>query len=302
MAKPDKEEPDMSELVCTALTKRYQNKEALSSVDLKLESGKIYGLIGRNGAGKTTLLSLMTAQNPATSGTVTLDGEPVWENQTALNRLCFSRELNVSAGSGAAGIKIRDYLRAASVYYPNWDGAMADRLVKAFAIDTKKNMAKVNKGMLSAVTITVAMASKAEFTFLDEPVAGLDVIARDFFYKTLLQEYHDTGRTFVISTHIIEEAAGVFEEVIMLKHGKILCKENTEALLERAVAVSGLSDTVDEATAGLECHAPEVIGRKKSVTVLLREDETVPEDCDVTVLPVTLQQLFIALCGEEGMA
>lgn len=292
----------MSELVCTALTKQYKDKTALSSVDLRLESGRIYGLIGRNGAGKTTLLSLLTAQNPATSGTVTLDGAPVWENQSALDRICFSRELNISAGSGAAGFKIRDYLRAASVYFPNWDQAMADRLIKAFSIETKKVMGKVNKGMLSAVTITVALASKAEFTFLDEPVAGLDVIAREFFYKTLLQEYCDSGRTFVISTHIIEEAAGVFEEVIMLKRGELLLKENAEALLRRSFCVSGLAETVDEATAGLDCRSAEVIGRKKVVTVLLREDEAIPQGYDISICPVTLQQLFVALCGEEGMA
>lgn len=292
----------MSTLVCTALTKRYKDKEALCNVSLTLESGKIYGLIGRNGAGKTTLLSILTAQNPATSGTVTLDGAPVWENQNALNLLCFSRELNASAGSSSSAMKIKDYLKAASVYYPCWDQAMANRLIEAFRIDTKKAMAKVNKGMLSAVTITVALASKAEFTFLDEPVAGLDVIAREFFYKTLLQEYYDTGRTFVVSTHIIEEAAGVFEEVIMLKYGEVLCKENTEALLERAFRISGLAETVNEAISGLDCHNPEVIGRSKTVTVLLREGEQLPEGYDVTIQPVSLQQLFVALCGEEGMA
>lgn len=291
----------MSELVCKGITKRYKDKEALRGVDLTLESGKIYGLIGRNGAGKTTLLSILTAQNPATDGAVTLDGEAVWENRKALDRLCFSRELNISGNSGIAGVKIKEYLKAASFYYPHWDQNLADRLVQAFKIELKKPMGKVNKGMLSAVTITVALASKAEFTFLDEPVAGLDVIAREFFYKTLLEEYAETGRTFVISTHIIEEAASVFEEVIMLKDGALLRKENTEALLERAVRVNGLAAEVDAVTAGFECHHSEQIGRSKTVTVLLREGETLPESCDVTVQPVSLQQLFVALCGEEGI-
>ncbi|MEA4965320.1 MAG: ABC transporter ATP-binding protein [Oscillospiraceae bacterium] len=291
----------MSKLVCRDIVKTYKEKHALDHVDLTLESGRIYGLIGRNGAGKTTLLSVLTAQNPATSGAVTLDGQPIWENQAALNRLCFSRELNASGGSGIAGFKIRDYLKAASVFYPGWDAAMAERLVNAFQIDQKRTMLRVNKGMLSAVTITVALASKAEFTLLDEPVAGLDVIAREFFYKTLLQEFSATGRTFVISTHIIEEAAGVFDEVIMLKDGKILCKDDTQALLDAARRVSGIAEQVDAATAGLVCHHPEQVGRGKAVTVLLREGEALPNGFDVTVQPLNLQQLFVALCGEEGM-
>ncbi|MBQ1280998.1 MAG: ABC transporter ATP-binding protein [Oscillospiraceae bacterium] len=291
----------MANLICKGVLKRYKDKEALAGVDLTIESGKIYGLIGRNGAGKTTLLSVIAAQNPLTAGEVTLDGEVVWENRSALDRICFSRELNVSAGSGIAGYKIRDYFKAASVYYPNWDQQMADRLIKAFKIDLKKSFAKVNKGMVSSVTITVALASKAEFTFLDEPVAGLDVIAREFFYRTLLQEYAESGRTFVISTHIIEEAAGVFEEVIFLKDGKVMQKENTETLLARSIRVSGLAAEVDAATAGLRCHYPELLGRSKTVTVVLGEGEAIPEGYDVTLQPVHLQQLFVALCGEEGM-
>jgi len=292
----------MHNLTCTNITKRYKDKEALSQVNLTLESGKIYGLIGRNGAGKTTLLSVLTAQNPQTEGSVTLDGEAVWENQKALDCLCFSRELNTSSTSGSAGVKIRDYLKAASYYYPNWDRELAERLVQAFKIDTKKAMSRVNKGMLSAVTITVALASKAPFTFLDEPVAGLDVIAREFFYKTLVEEFAESGRTFVISTHIIEEAASIFEEVIILKDGRLLCKENTEDLLNRAVRVNGLAAEVDAATAGLDCRHIETIGRSKTVTILLNEDESLPEGYDITVQPVSLQQLFVALCGEEGMA
>ena len=94
--------------------------------------------------------------------------------------------------------------------------------------------------MLSMVTILVAMASKAEFTFLDEPVAGLDVVAREQFYQLLLEEYTETGRTFVLSTHIIEEAADVMEEVIILDRGKILLKENTQELVDRARYVTAL--------------------------------------------------------------
>ena len=78
-------------LKCENLVKQYKDKRALGNVSLTLEKGKIYGLIGRNGAGKTTLLSVLTAQNPATHGTVTLNGQPVWENEASLSHLCFSR-------------------------------------------------------------------------------------------------------------------------------------------------------------------------------------------------------------------
>lgn len=289
----------MSQLVCEKLTKAYGTKTVLKDLELTLEGGKIYGLIGRNGAGKTTLLSIMTNQNPATGGRVTLDGENIWENRKALDRLCFSRELNVTAESGLAGYTVKSYLKTASFYYAHWDQAMADRLVQAFDLKTKTKLGKLSKGMLSMVTIIVAMASKAEFTFLDEPVAGLDVLAREQFYKLLLEEYTETGRTFVVSTHIIEEAADVLEEVIILDKGRILLERNTQELVDSARYVTGLQEQVDGAVGGLECHHAETMGRSKGVTVLLKEGQALNPGYDVTVQPVNLQKIFVALCGEE---
>lgn len=289
----------MSKLVCENLTKQYGSKTVLDHVNLTLESGKIYGLIGRNGAGKTTLLSLMSNQNPISAGTATIDGQRIWENPKALSRICFSRELNLSAESALSSYTLKAYLRAAETYLPHWDKDMAGRLLELFGLEKKKKLGKLSKGMLSMVTILVAMASKAEFTFLDEPVAGLDVVAREQFYQLLLEEYTETGRTFVLSTHIIEEAADVMEEVIILDRGKILLKENTQELVDRARYVTGLADQVDCATAGLPCHHVENIGRSKAVTVLLPEGEDLNPGYDVTVQPVNLQKLFVALCGEE---
>lgn len=286
-------------LICNDIVKTYGKKEVLHNIDLEIEPGKIYGLIGRNGAGKTTLLSILTAQNPATRGTVTYNGMPVWENQEALDHLCFSRELNPLIGWGSNNLKAKEYLKTAAIYYPKWDKALADRLVKDFELDVKKRICKMSKGMMSMVTIIIALASKADITILDEPVAGLDVVARDNFYKELLADYAETGRTFVISTHIIEEAADLFEETIILKDGSLLLKENTQDLLDRAFHISGKAEDVDAACAGLHVYHPESLGRSKGVTVLLEPGQTPPEGFDVSIQPVSLQNLFVALCGKE---
>ena len=290
----------MSFLRCENLSKSYGQKVVLNELNLELESGKIYGLIGRNGAGKTTMLSILSNQNPTSSGMVTLDGDNIWENRKALDRICFSRELNITAESGLAAYTVKRYLGAAALYLPHWDKEMAAHLMQSFQLDPKAKLGKLSKGMLSMVTIIVAMASKAEFTFLDEPVAGLDVVAREQFYKLLLDEYTETGRTFVISTHIIEEAADVMEEVIILNKGMIILKENTQDLIDRACYVTGLAEQVDQAVSGLECHHPESLGRSKGVTVLLKPGDQIKRDYDVTVQPLSLQKIFVALCGEEA--
>ena len=287
-------------LHCENIVKTYSGKNVLHDVTLDLQPGKIYGLIGRNGAGKTTLLSILTAQNPATKGTVTLDGMPVWENRRALEKLCFSRELNASVESGLASMKAKEYLRIAATYCENWDHNMEKRLLDLFELNVKKKLGKLSKGMLSMITIVVALCSKAPYTLLDEPVAGLDVVAREQFYKLLLEEYAATGRTFVISTHIIEEAANVLEDVIILHKGQVLVEENTESFTGRARYVSGKAEDVDAAVKGLEVHHTDTVGRSKGATVFLKPGQNVDESCDVSVQPVSLQQAFVALCGEEA--
>lgn len=291
----------METIICKDIEKKYGNKQALRDVNLTLEKGKIYGLIGRNGAGKTTLLSIISAQNPASAGTVTWNGQPVWENREALNHICFSRELSVNLyGSGVSSMKVKEYLRNASYYYPNWDEEMAQELIGKFELDTKKRINKLSKGMLSMVTIIIALASKADFTFMDEPVAGLDVVVRDYFYHKLMEEYTESNRTFVISTHIIEEASGLMEEVIVIKKGELLLKENTQDLLERSYHVSGMAEVVDKATEGYEKHHEEKMGRSKSITILLQPGQKLPEGYEVSIQPVNLEKLFIALCGAEA--
>lgn len=291
----------MSNLVCKDIVKRFGKNEVLHGIDLEIEKGKIYGLIGRNGAGKTTLLSIISGQNPATSGMVTLDDTPVWDNQEALDRICFARELNPSAQKGNTNIKVKDYLRYARTFMPNYDKELEEHLVKEFNLNVKKKLGKLSKGMLSMVTIVVALASKAEYTFLDEPVAGLDVVARESFYRILLEEFAETGRTFIISTHIIEEAADVFEEVIFVDNGKLMLKENTVELVERVVHVSGKEEAVDAVCEGRKVCRTEKLGRSKGATIMLNPGEELNADpMEISVQGMSLQQVFLAMCGKEA--
>lgn len=288
-------------LICSGITKKYGKKEVLHKVDLELEPGKIYGLIGRNGAGKTTLLSIMSAQNPTTQGQVLLGETPVWENQEALKHIYFSREINPNS-TVYSGLKVKEHLKIAAAYLPNWDQEMADRLVTLFHLDKKKRISKLSKGMASMLTIVTALASKADFTFLDEPVAGLDVVARERFYRLLVEEFTESGRTFVVSTHIIEEASDVFEEVIFLHEGEILLKENTQELLEHCVYVSGKTEAVEEAVKGKEIHARQVLGRSQGVMVRLKEEEQILPDGQITLQHMNLQKIFVSLCSGEDEA
>ena len=285
-------------LQARGLCKAYKDKQVLHNLDLTVQPGKIYGLIGRNGAGKTTLLGILTAQNTRNSGEVTYNGQEVWENQQALNDICFSRELQSTMFYGRNNLKIKHYLKSAAIYYPHWDGAYAQRLLEEFKLDPKKKIYQLSKGQLSMVTILIALASCAPVTILDEPVAGLDVVMRERFYQLLLEDFSKTNRTFIVSTHIIEEAASVFEQVIILDEGKILENCPTEELIDQFRYISGREDEVDRVCAGLEVLSTHQMGRHKTAAVRGSGVKlNAARQADVDISPMNLQNVFVALCG-----
>ena len=286
-------------LTARGLCKTYGKVRALDHVSLTLEPGHIYGLIGRNGAGKTTLLAGLTAQLPLDEGQVAYGGAPVWENEAALADLCFSRELTGKLGASTAGLRVKDYLKAGRLFYPHWDEAYAQKLVRLFGLEEKKRLNALSKGMTRAVTIVLALASRAPVTMMDEPTAGLDVVAREDFYRLLLEDHTGTGRTFVISTHILEEAAPVFERVMVMKEGRLIENCETDALLAQFCAVSGRDDAVAAACEGYEVLHTEALGRQVLCTVRAPRETVAARGLDVDCTALSLQKVFVALCGHE---
>lgn len=288
-------------LAAKGIEKRYGKQQVLHGLDLEIRPGCIYGLIGRNGVGKTTLLGILTGQNTHDAGAVTYGGQPVWENPAALADICFSRELTGGgANQGRAALKVKDYLRAGAIYFPRWDAAYAERLVKLFKLDVKKTIMKLSKGQASMVTIVLALASRAPVTILDEPVAGMDVVAREQFYRLLLDDYAETGRTFIISTHIIEEAAGVFERVVILDDGRVIEDCPTEELVDQFRYVSGEEAALTAAlqASGAQALSAQSLGRHKVTAVRgTAQQFAALQAAGLAVDPMSLQNLFVALCG-----
>lgn len=132
-------------LQARGLCKSYGSNQVLHDLDLDILPGKIYGLIGRNGAGKTTLLSILTAQNTKDAGSVTYDGQDVWENQHALDQICFSRELETTLFSSQNNLKVRHYLRSAAIFFPHWDQDYAQRLMEEFHVEPKKKISQLSR-------------------------------------------------------------------------------------------------------------------------------------------------------------
>src|SRR5687768_17921362 len=192
------------------LTKRYRETLAVDDVSFTIEKDTIYGLLGRNGAGKTTVMSILTAQNFATNGDVRVFGEHPYENAAVLGRMCFVRESQKYPEDALP----KHAFKTASLFFPNWDQALADRLIEDFQLPMKRRIKKLSRGQLSAVGVIIGIASRAEITFFDEPYLGLDAVARQIFYDRLLQDFAEHPRTIVLSSHLIDEVANLLERVV----------------------------------------------------------------------------------------
>ncbi|NLO36793.1 MAG: ABC transporter ATP-binding protein [Clostridiaceae bacterium] len=279
-----------------SLSKTYGSIEAIKSLSLKLETGKIYGLLGRNGAGKTTLLNLITSRLYAQSGEIRLFGQPGVDNQQALERICCMPEKNLFPPA----MRIRDIIRQAASFYPSFDRTYADALCQRFALNPQLKYKALSRGYESILRVVIGLASRSDLTIFDEPVLGLDAAGRDLFYRTLIQDYGEHPRTFIISTHLIDESADIFEDAIILKEGSLVAMDSVENLRKKSTVLSGRKDRLEELVSRyrLVVLSREDIGRLSAMTVAA----PLPAGCldelrakEIDLAPVSLQKLFIHL-------
>ena len=282
----------MTAIATTALTKHYGDVRAVHGVDLDLAEDRIHGLLGRNGAGKTTLMQLLTGQVFATSGGVRLLGCDPVENPDVLARTCFIQE----GQRYPDGFRPRDVLRIAADLYPRWDAAFAEQLVARFGLPVDRPIKKLSRGQLSMIGVVLGLASRAEITFLDEPYLGLDAVARTELYDAILADFAEHPRTFVISTHHIDEVANLLEHVVILDEGRVLLDADADELHGAALRISGRAADV-EAFAGARPGAHvDRMGPFAAATVRASAgDDAAANAAGLEVSPVSLQDLFVHL-------
>lgn len=280
----------MSLIEVKNITKQFGATTALENVSLNFEENKIYGLFGRNGAGKSTLLNLITNKLFPTRGEILLNGVNVTENDNAQSKIYCMTEKNLYPST----MRIKEIFKWSKEFYPGMDMQYALKLSEKFALNANKKVKELSTGYNSVFKIIIALSCNVPVLLLDEPVLGLDANFRDLFYKELLQNYMEHPKTIIISTHLIEEAAEVIENVVIIKSGHILLTDNTENVLKKGFTVTGPEKMVNCFVQGKNILGFDQLGGMKSAYLLDALDKTkVPEGIEVSGLK--LQSLFIHL-------
>ncbi|SEK29333.1 ATP-binding cassette domain-containing protein [Ruminococcus albus] len=280
----------MSRIEIKTLTKKYKKKTALDGVSLSIDNGMIYGLLGRNGSGKSTLVDLVGGRIFPDLGEITIDGETVTENDKLLRKIyCMSSDDLLPMH-----MRVKDTIKAQAYFYKNTDEDYAIRLCDVFGIDPKKRLSQLSTGQRTLAKVSLALSSGADFIFLDEPTLGVDANFREELYKKIIERFDKTEAAFIISTHLIDECAGLFEHCFVLEEGRLIADEDCEELQANAYLIEGRAKDVTEYLKDKQCLKKTIIGTLCSACVK-GEVKDVPDGLEVS--HPSLQQLLIAMTG-----
>lgn len=205
----------------SGLTHRFGATDVLNGVDLDLGPG-IHGLLGRNGVGKSTLLRILAGQLKPTDGTVEVFGQRPFDNARVMDNTCLTGVDTAYPGWWSAA----DVIKGARLRFRAWNQTIADTLIADFALDSAlgTRYEKLSRGQHAMVAIVIGLASNTELLLLDEPYVGLDTHNTQVFYRHLLAQA-DTGRTIVMATHHIEDAAKVLDSAVILGRDGVVAKQ-----------------------------------------------------------------------------
>ena len=215
----------METLVCEGLSKDYGKLRALDRVDLRLEEGRIVGLLGPNGSGKTTLIKLAARLLVPSEGNVTICGEVPSEKTKAIVSYLPDRNFLPEYMNG------EELVAMYKDFFADFDENRAYEMLGSLDIDLKMPLRKMSKGTKEKVQLILTMSRKAKLYLLDEPIAGVDPAARDYILRTIISNY-DENATVLISTHLIADVENVLDEAIFLKQGRVILYKSVDEIKE----------------------------------------------------------------------
>ena len=219
----------MELLECKDLCKSFDNRVILDNVNIKIERGKIVGLLGKNGQGKTTLIKLINDLLTPTSGEVIINGKkPSIESKKIISYLPERTYFDKS-------MKVSDIIKYFKEFYDNFNEEKALKLLDDLELDKNSRLAKMSKGMQEKVELILVMSREADLYILDEPLGGVDPATRDYILDTILSNFKD-GASVIISTHLIADIEKILDEVIFIDKGKIILTGDADTIRKKEKA------------------------------------------------------------------
>jgi ABC-2 type transport system ATP-binding protein len=293
------------------LTVRYGRQTAVDGIDVSVPKGCVYALLGRNGSGKSSTVRCLVGQRRANSGTARVFSLDAWrQRRQIMERVGVVPEHpDIPLESDAK--RVARFLARVTPYWRSGD--FFGRL-DAFRIPHKKPFGRLSKGQQRQMALAVALANSPKLLVLDDPTLGLDVVARKELFEELIGELADRGTTVFLTSHDLAGIEGIADRVGILDHGRLNLDESIEALKMRFCRLTwtGADDVpeqkIHDGLAHLDPVQVETLGGTGEAIVSNFSEvgfgkfrELAPVEVR-RVRAISLEEIFIALCGDHGEA
>ncbi len=282
------------------LVKRFGALTAVDDVSFAIEEGACFGLLGPNGAGKTTTIEMMEGIRTPDAGTILYRGEPLGAR--------FRNEAGIMFQSTALQefVTVREIMLQFSRFYP--EAASIDELAERYALGEflHQDSRRLSGGQKQRLLLAIAQINKPRILFLDEPTTGLDPQSRRNLWRQV-QEIREQGATVLLTTHYMEEAYELCDEIAIMDHGRVIAHDAPDALL-----AAHFDDVVVQLR---EADIPRELGEREfaatyrndsahivtgdvNATIRRLLDRGVPLD-RLRIRARNLEDLFLELTGQE---
>ncbi len=267
-------ESPQSAIELNAVTKRFARQTAVDQLTLRIPTGTALGFLGQNGAGKTTTIKMLMGLLRPDAGTANVLGhDPVADSLDVRRRVGYVPEQQFIH----RWMRVREAVRFCRTFFPTWNDKLCTDLLNRFALDPKKQVKHLSKGMAVKLSLVLALSHEPEVLLLDEPMAGLDPIAREELIEGILQVLCDRAVTLVFSSHTLSDVQRLANVIGIIHEGKLLVNCPVDELLAKTKRIRAvLADGTTPAGPPNSAIWQRVQNREWLVTVNDFTDDTIP--------------------------
>jgi ABC-2 type transport system ATP-binding protein len=242
----------------SGLSKQYGKSSVLDGIDLSIPAGRIVGLVGPNGAGKTTLLRSILGLTDSAGRLDVLGLDPRTQRKQVMGDTAFIADTAVLP----RWMRVDQLIDFVEGVQPNFERDRATQFLSKTNVKSTARIGSLSKGMVVQLHLAITLAINARLLILDEPTLGLDILYRKQFFDQLLNDYFDSERTIIISTHQVEEVQHILTDFIFLNKGRLLLEAPVSDLEERFVELQALGDNTAKAAQFRYMGARNILGGK----------------------------------------
>ena len=290
-------------IIAQNVSKSYDSLPVIKNIDLALQQGSIYGLIGANGAGKTTLIKTLCGIYAPDTGSVKLLDEDISKNEAVRENIAYVPDY-ITFYSSFTVKDMKDFYKG---IYKDWDEKRYQTLREVFTFSEKKKIKHLSKGMKTQLLLLIALSTMPKVILMDEPTSGLDPFIRKEVLNLIVQDVASRNTSVLISTHNISELEQICDRVGFMQKGELRIQANIEDLKNRykKIQIAFNDDMSEEFKKEFSPHISKKYGKVYEIIVDMNLDLFLSNSKKynpllVESIDMTLEEIFLFKMGGEN--